>query len=370
MKKKRVLYFLNSNFGTIGSNASVMIPKYAKKSGVDIKVVARGDLDEAMCTMDDGLCDKNLEFYGSKNKLFQMAFLFKIIRKIDPDIVHVFWHPLNFIFPVLFSIIHFAKKKPKWVLDIRSPAVQTGKRSTIKRMLDPIKQLGFDCVFTSEINSAYTQLRKIWKPLYVLPPGYEPDMIKPVIDTGKFPKIIRLIYVGSVTRTREFDKLLSIFFRVSENTDIDFTLDIFGDGDYVPSVIERVKLEGLQEKIRYRGLISQNELFTLIPEYHVGIAYIPYKNYRFAHPLKTIEYIVSGLYVLGSDTEGNKNFIVNNRVGKLSSNDEREFSKLISDYIISPVRPSYKPNIIKDLSWRKIVEDILLPKYEEISALK
>ncbi len=181
-----------------------------------------------------------------------------------------------------------------------------------------------------------------------------------------FEQSIKFIYAGIINQTRQLDKLIEIVSVAKAKTAVKFSLDVFGTGDYVTKLINLVETKGLKDTIYFKGLVSQNDLFQRMPYYHAGIAYIFDKHYQFAPALKTIEYMVCGLYVLGSDTEGNKQFIRHDGHGKLSPNNVECFSKMITDYVESPIQPKSSLDVIEKHSWSHIVRHNLIPKYHEI----
>lgn len=103
---------------------------------------------------------------------------------------------------------------------------------------------------------------------------------------------LRFVYIGAIDELRRIDLINNAFLAQKG----DFVLDYFSSQNN--KSVERIK-EISDPRIRFRGALPRNELFTEIASADIGICFFPHtKTYVTASPTKTIEYGALGLTVL------------------------------------------------------------------------
>lgn len=357
----KILFFFEK---PVNSIISGMIPKTLLEKGIDVRVISPQLNDGVM----NNFPTENIIYYDKSNFKESYSLIEKSIGDFSPDIVHMFWGPKQFVYPTIFKLRNLFRQAPIFVLDIRSPAITMKKRSVIKKWLGILRQTSFNVIFTHQIDSAYTQLYKIYKPVFVSPPGYDDNVFKRNNTLNKTNNHPKIIYIGSITKTRDTDKLLEIISLTIKKTNSKFHIDFFGFGDYSLRINEKIKELEIQDYVSYKGAIDQKELSFIMDEYDAGLSYIPYKFYQNAPALKTIEYMAKGLYVLGSDTKGNKDYIKDVNNGLLANNNPEIYSDMLVTYITNFKQYSQciKDEDLKKLTWEYIIQKKIIPKYIEL----
>ncbi len=375
-----VLFVGRGPFGLQGLAASYMLPLTLFKKGYGVHVISFAGSEE-----------KTKSVYGNKDLGFGVeqysALGFKdrasIVRehiiRYRPDIVHCFKIPKYYFFPIYCKLS--GALSPKWLIDIRSPPIyeKFSKGSFLKRTKAAVKkktrsfyQLGFNVITTHALSSAHENFGKIVRPLYEVPLGVEPSMIKKKTWEKRRDRDVPLkfVYIGAISKNRRPEILIKAINMTREQIHKKkFKVDFYGGGDFVDEFCAMVDRMGLGEIICYRGVLEQPQLFQRLCEYDVGIGYVPYEHYMGSPALKILEYMAANLLVIASDTDGIKKQVTHNVNGLLFQNTP----KSISNTMLHLLKNGCSPDIaeagheyaIKN-SWESIVENNLLPVYEKI----
>jgi glycosyltransferase involved in cell wall biosynthesis len=359
----KILFILRSPFGTIGAAAAYMFPTLASQLGHEVIVLSPNhstgiDVSPFMFAEKERI---KFMFYPPTEKIWKKAWLAKsIIREIHPDIIHTYFDRCAFFFP-LCSIL-LGKKRPRWVLDIRSPLINSGLKRIVAKFVGPIEQIGFDCITTHTMYSAHDVLTIPFKKCIEVPPGVDIRLFNKRHRKSHY-KLIRFIYAGSLAKVRKLDILIEGIKLAGDMLPPgkSFKVDFYGKGNaeaYLAAQIERL---GLSHMVHMKGLLPQNELFRRMCEYDVGLAYVP--------GLKTLEYMAASLLVLGSDTAGNRIFVRDGHNGILVKNSpeaiahgmERAIDQVrVKDYT------EHARETVKHYEWQTIVKEKLIPIYQAL----
>ena len=117
----------------------------------------------------------------------------------------------------------------------------------------------------------------------------------------------------------------------------------------------------------FKGIVDRKYLFGKLPEYDLGLSYIPSGIYETAPALKTLEYLACGLPVLATNTHGNRMFVKQGINGFLA--DESLFAQQIVEIVSQVELPEIRQNArvsVASFDWKKIVNERLLPVYRNL----
>jgi 1,2-diacylglycerol 3-alpha-glucosyltransferase len=180
--------------------------------------------------------------------------------------------------------------------------------------------------------------------IQVVPNGVD---LKPLLDNqqvierqkfGIDNEHIILIYVGRLGPEKNLPFLLRSFAGTSHAYD-KVRLLIVGDGPERDNLQDRVKAMGIQKKVVFTGMVPYKEL----PGYlHMADAFIT-ASVTEVHPLSIIEAMAAGLPVLGIDSPGVGDTILDGITGMLSDED-------LATYTAKMVRLVTEPELREEMS--------------------
>ena|GEM_PF-3362416 len=135
--------------------------------------------------------------------------------------------------------------------------------------------------------------------MHLVPNGADLTVYRPLGKTkmGK-PGVFKLFFMGRFLEHINFSVILKAL-SILKSKHLNVKLYIAGTLD--PVLYDEAKKLGVQDSIVYLGLLSANELVTVMNE--MDLAVLPYyndKNYRCSLPAKFYEYIACGLPILVS----------------------------------------------------------------------
>ena len=305
--------------------------------------------------------------YGKYDLLNYQNKVNKYLSIIKPDIIHIY----RFLGCMIFSL--FRHEKVPYIIDIRTGSIN----NTILRSIENF-DIKFESKYFDEIFVISKNVEKLifneYKKHKILPIGVDIEMFEFDKEQRKilrqYYKIdessIVLVYHGSLDKKRNIEKLLrSVENVINDEKDIKFV--IIGKGDqseYIEEFKER------NSNIIYLGYLDYTKIAKILNMCDIGLSYIPnivYYNYQL--PLKTLEYLSSGLICVATDTFANIEVMQNVKDCFISTDNITEYSLAIKNAI-----EYYKENnierkfnsILLKYNWRCIVEDILLEEYNNI----
>lgn len=172
------------------------------------------------------------------------------------------------------------------------------------------------------------------------------------------PKVIKnqqkiILYQGAVNIGRGLEQAIKAMHFIEGAQ-----LVIAGDGDIKRQLEELVRSEKLQEKVRFSGQLSIEELAKLTPTADLGLSIEEDLglNYRFALPNKLFDYIRAGVPVLISDLPEMKAIVEKYNIGAIcNSHEPKDLANSINEALNNSVkRKTWKTNLIqasKELTW-------------------
>ncbi|MBU0707638.1 glycosyltransferase [Patescibacteria group bacterium] len=318
----------------------------------------------------------NLPLQESLTVSWKYAFAFykqivAIHRSSPVDVVHIL-NPffLAFICLKLIWLRNlFHKEKIKTIFDVRTGPIRRGYRKWLSRSL--MRLASFFADRTTVLDRSLAQHIFGDKNTVVLPLGVNQMLFTPKPETrasqrhklGFRESDFVFIYSGSMDRRRALKALIQGFILASNNFH-HIKLLMIGDGN------DRVDLKKYAQKklpgyIEFSGQIPYQKMPEFLQMADVALSYIPQKSYyEYQPPLKTPEYLATGLPVLATNTSGNKVFIKDGWNGVIINDTPEEILRGITKIIAT--KDSLRKNTRSDInrfSWDTIVNDKLVPEY-------
>ncbi len=363
----RIAYILRAEFGLLGTNASYMFPTIAKEKRHEVLVLSNPTHDSEKNTIaffNNELDIYKLEGAGVEERVNEAMLLLDEFR---PNVVHQFY------FKDAFSFIRGKRKlrnKTKCLLDIRTPLLTNNKnKKRLTQCRNVLNQFYVDHITSPVDDTIKSTIPFCVRPSSKLPIGVNMDHIPPFIDDVKgAPK--RFVFVGSLAPRRKLTLLLHAFCSFVKKMDRPMQLDLIGSGAAVPQLQNIINNNNLHESVFIRGLITQDELFTILPSYDAGLAYIPEESFSRSPALKVLEYAAAGLPILASDLPANRAFADEGFSLSMVANTKDSWCQALMD--ISKQPPSLEERrenrcLVENYDWRNIFETYLEPVYVRLA---
>ena len=361
----KIAYITRTSFGVLGGGASYYFPvKMAE--GESVLVISPTPVKgREVVTMPNSSVEVISVPAGISDEAIYKIYI--ALRDFSPDIVHVFQSPGCLLYAVR---IRGMLPGVKWILDFRSPPTVSGFLGRLEvQFRYMVSQLFYDHIFTHSMKTVRQNIPLRFRRAREVIPGVElASLGSRQGPRNNFPE--RFVYVGSVTASRRLDLLVDAFVAWAAKVERPVCLDIYGAGNALDELQERVRLAGGEHCIVFHGAVEQPVLLEKLPEYDVGVAYVPYDMFARAPSLKSLEYAAAGLSILASDTVGHRdyakrfgfqfNFFANDMASIVAALDRvcHDFQSL----------PDATVNLecVKRFDWSAIVRDQLLPAYKEM----
>lgn len=351
----RVMFIQHSPTSSIG--APYYFPLTLAKLGHEVMVVAPAGGDVVgYASAGIGLCqvEPGMSWFAAVR---QTGLSFK------PDIVHVFFHAMCGLYPLLIRGKGLA---PKFVLDIRSPLLKKGLVRHLIQIKNRFEIYLYRSILTHSIKSGHTVVGKT-RQLTHVPPGIDFSILPSLGVQRLRAETLRLVYVGSADWQRQLEKMILGVVKAAQG--VRLSLDIYANKQSSENLQKLVEASGAQDYIHFRGMIKQEAIFAVMPDYDAGLAYVPKELYDFAPPLKTIEYLACGLPVVATATEGNMQFIKDGQNGVLTGWTPDSYAegiiRLAQGSGVS-MSPAEMRRSVEKFNWEEIVADTLIPEYRRL----
>ena len=173
-----------------------------------------------------------------------------------------------------------------------------------------------------------------------------------------------LLYVGTLYN-RHVEKTIDGFAmalnQLGKDYDVEYEIIGTGLGDEFEILKARVAQYGLEERVHLRGYVRHDKLSPFFEKCNVGISFVPLTDYYECQPpTKTFEYALSGMYVIATATDSNKE-IINANNGCLIQDTADAFCKAIVG--LSEINPD--SSIIREsvaaFRWERIINEVMKP---------
>ena len=180
-------------------------------------------------------------------------------------------------------------------------------------------------------------------------------------------------YLGNCNTVRQLDVLIDAISYISK-TNTHAKLMIVGDGDDRDRLERRTAHNGTTNAVTFTGAVPHADVPVYCHAFDVGISHIPdSRPFNVQSPLKTIEYLASGLPVLATATPGNRRIVTNDVNGLLCQDtDAAMYARLMENLINnSQKRERLGANAresVREYNYHNVIENYLLPVYEQVIA--
>lgn len=191
----------------------------------------------------------------------------------------------------------------------------------------------------------------------ILPLGAEP-----ISTEKKNYSRINLLYVGTFSG-RNIDKTIEgIKIFHTKFPEADFSYDIIGYGfdNEEVQLMQLVENLELTKYVRFHGKIPNTELKPFFDRNNIGVSFVPITDYyNYQPPTKTFEYAMSGLFVIATSTEANKELITEKN-GLLINDSAEDFAVAMEKFYSGlKIEELHIRQSLSHYSWKNIVNGTL-----------
>lgn len=177
----------------------------------------------------------------------------------------------------------------------------------------------------------------------------------------------RLLYIGVLDKRNICETLKGLYIALNVynlgNYIKKYTIVGYGEDKEVKKILDCIKSYNLDNLVSFVGRVPVKHAIKFLKESNVGVSFVPKKCfYQHQPPTKTVEYILSGSFVIATDTAANRK-IVNCLNGYLIDDTAYSFAKALYKLFIN--RENLNSDIIKcslkEHDWKYIVYFKLYP---------
>ena len=190
-------------------------------------------------------------------------------------------------------------------------------------------------------------------PLFALPAGSKPNPNK--LDKPNMSDILILSYVGQLDERRDVKSIIALSEGLSKEN-IMHRIDVCGSGDSQSLFEDSSKS---MDGISFHGIVSNDRMFKLLSESHVGIMPMPdIPVWRISSTLKLANYLASGLIIIGPKHPGNGSMITGDW-NFLQKQDWIEKSVFLLSDMVKNHQEFSGTSRLGDLSWGIIAQSMV-----------
>jgi glycosyltransferase involved in cell wall biosynthesis len=268
-----------------------------------------------------------------------------------------------------------SRKNTIWVLEIQSPPLHAGWRSTVSNYRIRLDARSFTITLDHDQDVAEDIFGTQNGRFVELPIGVDFDHFRP----GKNPKLrqklgidpneIVFVYTGTFKPVRRLHRVVHAFHLALQSIP-NLHLLFVGEGIDVPRLKETAKSLGIAPQIHFTGLVSYENMPAAMHAADIGLGYVPQDPWFDKAPvLKTMESLASGLPTIATATRGNQKYIKNGVNGMLVEDKPNDLAAaMIKLALDEDLRTQFSNGreFINAYQWKRIVSDILNPTYERL----
>ncbi len=324
------------------------LPEFEKKEGIEVKRVTHWLPLVPLKKKEWGFCrdflraamEERADIYHA-NDFDTLLIAYRAARKNKAKLVydsHEYWRDKNWNLDKFFY-----RNIGKAYIRLFEP-VLVRKASSVMTVSQGIaNQLKVDLKLkkTPEVVANYINKQKHKKS----------SVLKDRLKLKKTDKII--VYTGNVSRGRGLEKLIEATIKLPAN----FFTVIIGQGNYRDQLIEKVKAQKLESRIKFVNRVPYEDIVKYNSSADLGVAPIENVSFSYYHsaPNKLSEYIMSGIPVVVSDFPEMRRVVKKYKVGATVDPDNAEnIAKTIREVIKN--KDEYEKNTkiaANDLNWEK-----------------
>ena len=350
------------------------IYEYSKalaRLGHDVQVIVCAD--KADRPLPDGLAVHALGISTAAGPSNSLRFASLALQKIQvlhrekpADIVHLF-NPAPATYFLGWRLKRM-KKRPKILYDVRTGGIGSGFDSRLINGMAKTAPLFADGIVTLS-SSLFTRLFKARIVRHaVIPLG---------VDNARYgaAKLAKkggssFVYLGSLGSNRRLSVMLEAFASVAA-AHPDARLTLIGTGDQAENLKELSKKLGLEKYVTFTGGVPFEQVPGFLAAADIGLSFVPITSwFNPQPPLKTLEYLASGLPVVATATDSHRELWQVLPPELLRADTAEDFAEGMEFALahISTLTPPEFQAAAAPFDWSAIVRDKLVPFYEELAS--
>jgi glycosyltransferase involved in cell wall biosynthesis len=351
------------------------------KLGHEVHAIVTGREDEPQSEQVGGVMVERIAADRSETHTsFQLSFLqfltdaqHSVDRQHDWDVINIRNLPGASLLPRVYN----RDQTCSWVLEIQSPPLHKGWRSTISNYRIRLEARSFATTLVHAQEVAEDIFGSDNGRFVELPIGVDFDHFRPGKNPAMRQKLgiesdeIVFIYSGTIKPVRQLHRVIQAFQQVIQDAH-NSHLIIVGEGMDVPRLQHITNSLNLASRVHFLGLVPYADMPSVMQAADIGLGYVPIVPWFDKAPvLKTMESLASGLPTIATATKGNQAYIKDGVDGLLvDDTPEALANAMITLAKSSELRSKFSNGrqAIDEYQWTRIVADILQPTYQQIVA--
>lgn len=172
---------------------------------------------------------------------------------------------------------------------------------------------------------------------------------------------LKIVTVGRLNHQKGYDLLVKVAKKLEAITKIDWTWDIYGDGELKKNIQTDIKINGLEKKVILRG--ENNKINEVLSNYCMFVL----TSYYEGLPLVLLEAKVNKLPMVSFDIHTGPNEIIDNNVNGYLIDDfnidlmAEKIKGLLEDY---KTRKEFSENTVVNL--KKFSEEVIIGEWKKL----
>lgn len=298
-------------------------------------------------------------FLGVYDELRFTIAAIKELGKQNPDLVLVHSHRFAFLYP-------FLKPNYNYLFIAYTTSVSPSKLKNLlwdsweRLVMWPYKHF---LIATPQMQDLFGLQHK---KCYVRRWG-----MKPLTQKNKSFSTLKLLYIGVISGRRVHETIGGLKLFMDKHSDVEVAYSIIGRGkeEDVQLLNRAIADYQLSEVVTYHGYLPDSDIGAFFEECNVGVSYVPITPYYTdVIVTKTVEYLLSGLAVIATNTNKNREDI-NDANGVLIEDSPIGFAQGLEN--ICANLNSYDSEVIRASAKRWNLEDNvrdnLVPLFKELA---
>jgi glycosyltransferase involved in cell wall biosynthesis len=314
------------------------------------------------------------------------------VAAIAPDIVHVFHFRGCGLLPLMARGVGC-----RWLVDVRTVHVETQDYRTKpsfwwRDRLTWLETQTYDQILALT-QTIQRRLRPTVRPVTLVPLGASAGKLRPANkaqlraqtrDKLQIPEETPvLLYAGSLSPTRQLDRIVAGFARVQADHPEALLLMVGGQPGFTtqsdPQIAPLSGLArelGIAANVLFTGRVPYTEMPAYFAAADVGVSYMPRGTaHQHQPPTKLIEYMMAGLVATSNDIPAIADLVADDVHGVLFGESPAEIAAGLSR-ALALLRPAHRSRhaqltkrayeAVRGRDWRQIVDEHLLPVYERM----
>lgn len=354
-----VTYYISKNLASLGNEVYVItskfrdLPKYERLEGFDVYRVPVLRKNPNVCGIHE------MFTYIISASIYSIRF----IKKIRPDIVHVFFGipsgPVAYLIKKLYDIPYVLFLGGR---DVPRPHPDPPFYRLIYGILMPVIRgiWGNAKAVVACSNGLRAMALKTCDKIdiKVIPDGV--DLAKFYPSNYEKKEKIKILAIGRLIHRKGFDCLIKSIPHIIKNTENDFCVEIIGDGPLRSELSELAKKLNVSEKIMFSGSVAYDQL----PEKYRQADVFVLSSYAEGMPLVVLEAMASGLPIVSTRVQGIDELVKQGINGYLFDPSDNlalgsYLVKLIENDVIRLKMRDEGLKIIQKYSWVNITKEYL-----------